>query len=374
MHIVDQGTIYDARQAPAHARFCSFTSTCLMQDGTLLVSFRYGSSKDAADENVAVYTSRDEGRTWARVKMGFEPPVPGYPTGFRGGLINEVRPGVLLGHFQWFDRSDPTRPLADPETQGVLPSRTFIATSTDGGGTWSPYTELDMRPHRGQAATGRVEVLRDGALMLPYESWKEWGDTSRGTHTASVRLSRDGGATWAPAVTVATHPIGRLLYWDQRVAVHPDDGRLIAMFWTHDRDAEQDVDMHVNWGSPDGQEWTTPVSTGLAGQIVAPIVLPDGRVLAAYVHRHDPPSLRALLSDDFGQTWTAAPELVFYDSRSGQEAGSAGKRDFGDYWADMNVWSFGHPAPVVLPSGDVFIAYYAGDSSAMGVHWVRIAL
>lgn len=374
MRVTHRGTIFDATQAPPHERFNCFTSACRMADGTLIVSFRFGSSKDSQDENVRIMASTDEGQTWQVMKASFETPVPGYPTAFRAGGVSEIRPGVLMGHFQWFDRSDPSRPLADPDTQGVLRSKTFIATSTDHGRTWSPYQELDMRPHVGQASTGAVEVLHDGTLLLHYESWKEWHDTSRGTHAANVRLSRDGGETWEPFVTVATHPTGRLLYWDQRLAVSPDDGRLIDMFWTHDREAGEDVEMHINWGTPDAQTWTTPVSTGMKGQISAPLALPGNRVLAAYVHRHDPPSLRAVLSDDLGQTWNVADELIFYDSRSGHEAGLEVKRDFGDYWADMGRWSFGHPAPVRLPNGDVFIAYYGGDSTAMGIHWVRIVI
>jgi hypothetical protein len=52
----------------------------------------------------------------------------------------------------------------------------------------------------------------------------------------------------------------------------------------------------------------------------------------------------------------------------------AGQRDFADYWADMSIWTFGHPAPLLLPGGDVLVAYYAGDEAAMSVHWVRIAV
>jgi len=67
--------------------------------------------------------------------------------------------------------------------------------------------------------------------------------------------------------------------------------------------------------------------------------------------------------------------LVFYEKqRGGREAGMDGPRDFGDYWADMSIWTFGHPAPVRLPNGDVMVAYYAGDETAMSIHWVRLAL
>ena len=97
-------------------------------------------------------------------------------------------------------------------------------------------------------------------------------------------------------------------------------------------------------------------------------------MFAAYVHRNDPPSLRAVLSDDFGKTWTAADELVFYESGAGVEAGRGGTRDLRQMWEDMGRWTFGHPACRQLPSGEIMVAYYAGDSSAMGIHWVKITL
>ena len=78
--------------------------------------------------------------------------------------------------------------------------------------------------------------------------------------------------------------------------VAPDTGELLAMLWTHDRRAGQDVDIHLAWGSADARRWTPPVSTGIAGQICAPLALGGGRVFAAYVHRHHPPSLCAILS------------------------------------------------------------------------------
>jgi hypothetical protein len=82
-----------------------------------------------------------------------------------------------------------------------------------------------------------------------------------------------------------------------------------------------------------------------------------------------------VLSDDLGKTWDTAGELVFYEKEhGGAESGIGGRRDFGDYWSDMNVWTFGHPGPLLLPGGDVLVTYYAGDAGGLSVHWVRIAL
>jgi hypothetical protein len=51
-----------------------------------------------------------------------------------------------------------------------------------------------------------------------------------------------------------------------------------------------------------------------------------------------------------------------------------GKREFADYYEDMRVWSFGHAEPGLLPNGDVFVAFYAGDANSLSVCWVRIAV
>jgi hypothetical protein len=384
MKIVERGILFDASAAAPESRFCTFTTLERLDSGRLLAGFRTGSAKDSADESIRIMASDDDGATWQTVFTGFGDIPPGSGGRLRAVGFTETDPGRLIGVFMWMDRSDPNLPLASPETQGILPTKMLVAESEDGGHTWGPLREVSLQPHKGNALTGNVLALRDGGLALPYEAWKEYHDTSRGQHHAALRLSDDGGQTWTGPQIVAHDDQGRLLFWDQRLAANPEDGRLIAMFWTHDREAQEDVAMHVAWGSPDGRSWTAPVSTGITGQICAPLWLPGGRVFAAYVHRHHPPSLRAILSPDAasaraGQTWSAFEELVFYEKeRGGQESGMGGKRDFGDYWADMSIWTFGHPAAVVLEDpdvrevGDVLVAYYAGDETSMSIHWARI--
>ena len=374
MKLINHGLVFDAATAPRYRAFCSFTDCCILSDGRILVTFRAGSSKDSADENIIIRSSADEGKTWRTAFEGLNLVVDGVAGAWRSGALCEIAPGRLIGSFNWFDRSVPGLPLSNPDTQGTLPSRIFLMESNDGGMTWHDRREVDTRPHEGVAATGAVLRLASGALAVPYEAWKSYYDARPGEHHAVLRISHDGGRTFDPAAIVAHDPPSNLLYWDERVAVNPETGALMGLFWTHDRHSRQDRNIHIAWGSPDGVTWTSPVDTGFGGQIACPLPLPGGRLLMAYVHRHYPPSLRAVLSDDHGKTWDAAGELCFYESGAGRESGMDAKRDFGDYWADMNVWSFGHPIARRLPDGDVFVAFYGGDAHAMGIHWVRIAL
>lgn len=375
MRVVDQGTVFDATGAPRERRFCAWTNPTVLADGTILVSFHSGSAKDSYDENTLIRMSRDGGKTWETACADLDPLViDGVPGSWHSGRTTEIEPGRLLGAFWWVDRSDPSRILCNPETTGTLPCRTFVMDSIDGGRTWQNRREIGMGRFEAVSLMGPPHVLANGDIALPFEAWKTYYDTSYGEHHAILALSHDGGKTFDLPHAVATDPQNRLLFWDNRLAVDPATGRMIGMFWTHNRELQQDVNAHVAWGSPDGKSWTYPVDAGFAGQIPSPLVLPDGRVLAVYVHRHHPPSLRAVLSDDFGKTWDMAHELVFYEKELGQEAGMERARDIEDYYADMRVWSFGHTEARRLPGGDVFVSYYAGDENSLSVRWARIAL
>ena len=137
-----------------------------------------------------------------------------------------------------------------------------------------------------------------------------------------LRAWIDQGATWPNYVTVAHDPDNTLAYWDQRLALHPQTGQLVAMFWTHDFVAGTDRDIHIAWGSADGRDWIDPQGTGLPGQHCQPLALGGALLLAAYTHRRDPPGIRLSLSDDFGRTWDRSRDLMVYDSSAGTESGA----------------------------------------------------
>ena len=376
MKILDQGIVYDATSAPPQRRFCAFTNTTVLSDGRILVAFHAGSAKEAPDENVLMRLSVDGGRTWEAVCDGLPPlAVDGKLGSWHHGRVTERAPGHLLGAFWWLDRSDPARPMINPETTGTLPNRIFLMDSFDDGRTWVNRREVDTRPFPSVALMGAPLVLANGDIAVVSEAWKTYDDPSYGEHSGVLSLSHDGGHTFEPSVAVAHDPTNRLLFWDERLAANPETGRLIGMFWTHDHAAQQDANAHIAWSQTlDGKTWTYPVDAGFAGQIPRPLPLPGGRVLCVYVHRHWPPSLRAILSPDFGRTWDLKGELVFYQHAVGNQAGMDQQRGFADYYADMRVWSFGHVEPGLLPDGSVFASYYAGDSQSLSVRWVRITL
>ena len=373
MDVVASGAIWDARVAPLNQRTASATSAVLLTDGTVLATCRLGSDREGVDGHTAVFSSRDGGDSWEMRSLSLaERAWDGWQGETRGWYVAELTPGELVASVLWTDRSDPARPWVNPRTQGLLGMRVYHLRSTDGGWTWPDRRRIDLGPHPGASNTGPVLRLAGGDLAQPFEHWKTYDDAAPGRPAAWLRLSQDAGHSWTEDVLVACDPANARFYWDQRLEVHPLDGRFVNMFWTHDVRAGRDVDVHIAWGTADGRRWTEPIGTGLPGQHCQPISLGGDRLIAVYSHRGDPPGIRAVLSEDFGRTWNRAGELVVWASEAGREPGSGGPRAQEEYWNDMGAWQFGHPRGAVLPGGEVLVVFYGGSGVTRSARWARV--
>ena len=376
MKLTATGYVYDGRAAPKQQRNCAFTTVYLANDGTLYVSGRWGSERDSLDGHACLFASADGGDTWEKRYDGYGKWNWDVAVGeIKGLTCCELTPGELTATSLWVDRSQTELPFIHPETQGLLPMRIAHSRSLDGGRTWGTPRRMETSPHLAASPCSHAILqLPEGVLAQPYEHWKEYEDTRLGVPAARFRFSTDGGATWPRFTTVAQHPENGIYYWDQRLAQHPETGRIAAMFWTHDPAAGEDVDVHIAWGSADGAEWTSPQPTGLPGQHCQPLSLGGDRLLAAYTHRRNPPGIAVSISEDFGETWVRDRDLMVYDSTVGTESGAAGSRSQSEIWGDMERWRFGHPRAAQLASGEVFVVFYAGDNEVKSARWARLAV
>jgi len=93
MKLINHGLVFDAAAAPRYRAFCSFTDCCILFDGRILVTFRAGSSKDSADENIIIRSSTDEGKTWRTAFEGLNLVVDGVAGAWRSGALCEIAPG-----------------------------------------------------------------------------------------------------------------------------------------------------------------------------------------------------------------------------------------------------------------------------------------
>jgi hypothetical protein len=373
MIIESRGIVYDATHRARSERIAFFPSLCVLRSGAILAGYQIGSQKHAPDGTIRLSRSDDGGLTWQEIPFQFETTRHGVAGSLAAVELVEVEPQRLLLFSTWFDRSDPDRPLFDPVTEGILKSRQVMAISTDGGHTWSSWRELATPGLTGCATTGPVLQWSNGTLAYAFESFKEFDDPKPARHAAWLLISYDGGETFEPPRKVAQHPQHTLYYWDQRLCPAVESGSFIGLFWTHDLAAKRDRPVHWFQSSIyDPDESKLPLQTTIPGQIAAPLLLDDQRLLAFVVNRESPGTLTLWLSPDGGQTWPQESHWVVHRHLElAQLTQGQDNIDFKAYWEDMGKWSFGHPVIRRLPDGKILLGYYAGTPDSMSIHWVR---
>ncbi len=375
MHILDRGLVYDASPQPADRRIAFFSGLCVLRGGSILCVFQVGSGKHSPDSTLGLCRSRDGGATWQELSTRFETIVDGTPGSLSAGAVVESGPGQLQLLATWFDRSDPERPLFDPATEGILHSKLLHAVSDDEGDTWSRWKQLPTPGLTGCSTTGPVVEWADGRLACAFESYKQFDDPSPARHGAWIIASRDAAGTYGPPLLVAQDPRDEIYYWDQRLCPTGQPGEFVGLFWTHDRANQRDLNVHLRRATVIGDAIQCgPIqSTTIQGQIAAPLVLDDGRLLAFVVDRNRPGTMKLWVSRDMGHTWPPDECLLIHEHDERAAVTQATDNvDFAQYWEDMGKWSFGHPAIRRLDERRVLLAYYAGTPEAMSVHWVRV--
>ena len=375
MHLENSGLIFDATARPASQRVAAFVSLCPLRSGSILCGFQLGSRKHDPASTIGLCRSRDGGETWEQLPTRFEHTLDGIPGSLGSAEMVEVEPGRLLLLSTWFDRSDPDRPLFDPDTEGILHSRQLRAFSADEGRSWSSWEPLVIPGLTGCSSCGPLLKWPDGTIAYPFESYKEFDDPSPANHGAWLLVSRDGGRTFDAPLLVAQDPRHKVYYWDQRLCIGAGRGEFIGMFWTHYLEQKKDLAVHFRRASLHDNDFRKlPITrTDIPGQISAPLMLEDGRLLTFVVYRGKPATMTLWQSGDGGTTWPKSDSLVVYTHQE-QAMLSQGDRDvdYAQYWEDMTRWSFGHPAIRPLGDGRVLLAFYAGTPDCMSVRWARV--
>ena len=374
LEMVAEGLIFDARQAGVEAAVNYNGSLLPLASGVLLAGWQCGREKHTPTNTLRLAESRDDGHSWSLLSWEFDSHWQGIKGSFLVAEMVEVEVGRVLLFTTWVDRSDPQRPLFDPETEGLLPTRLLCAESRDEGRSWSDWREVPTPGLTGCAITGPVLRWSDGTIACAFESFKEYDDPRPVEPAAWVVVSRDGGQSFNAPWLVARHPQDAHYYWDQRLVADAAPGFFWAMFWTHDRVQQRDLNVHMLQASINEEAGASasPVETCLPGQIAACGLTEDGQCAVLVVDRGSPGTLTLWQSADGGASWPEDARLVVYvhQERAALTQGREGI-DYAEYWEDMAKWSFGHPVVRRCPDGWL-LAWYAGSPDRMSLHWGRV--
>jgi len=372
MTVKDQGTLAQGR-AGSESAVCIFPAVATLSDGTVLATYRAGSTKDCADESAHLLRSEDGGRTWSAPIALDTPMLDGKRGGLRVCYVTELSPGRLLAAAMWIDHeTHPGQPLFNPETEGCLAMAIVLAESANGGRTWTPWRAVPMPDEIGPPSlTNPILKLPDGRLAMSIETNKHYLDSSKWYQRVVFFYSDDEGQSWSGPTVIAQDPTGRIFNWDQRACV-AQDGRVATFAWTYDSEAKTYLNIHRRLSDDGGETWSPAEDLGITDQAGHPAVLPDGRVLLTWVDRFHSCSIRARLARDVAAPFAADTELTIYTH--GKAGGRSDLGTTADTLSDMGVWSFGLPYAETLPDGDVMVVYYAGTQEQMDVRFARLGI
>jgi hypothetical protein len=309
------------RRRPAEQRFFAGAGTkgvvvCRHPDGSLVLASRTAS----------IHRSTDEGRTWTKIA---EISRPGQlPNTFAFGVTSKGT--YLMGYGTLLRPADPAN--------GVLSIRQInITRSEDGGRTWTA-DRLQPGPMRygGGGDGSRITELSDGMIVMGCGTASNDPARKEGYRGDVMLRSRDDGRTWddwtvlPPGSNESNFlelPSGELLCATryERDAASEDyfavqSGGDAADGWpppSRNRCGEGRYKNEAVMFSGDrGYNWSTPELVTRIHMVSADVVLlPDGRVVLTYDHKHACGGPRAIVSADAGRTWEPQVYLLAYHTR-----------------------------------------------------------
>lgn len=372
MNIVSSGIVY-ATGRRSDRRSCAFPAICISASGRWLCAFRAAPEKSAlTGQHPLVTWSDDEGYSWAEPVAPFPPiEVEGKPGNFRTAAMTPLADRTIIAAVSWVDQSDPSLSYYNPQTEGLLDTRTFLSRSLDDGVTWSALELVDTAPFKVPTPlTGPILQLHNGDLACQFELNKHYWDRSVWRHSSVLMFSKDGGLSWPASSITSNDPTNHVFYWDQRPGVLAD-GRVLDFFWTYDNREAAYLNIHARVSTDHGRNWSDMWDTHVPGQPAAPVSLREGGIAMVFVDRTGTPTIKMRTSNDGSQTWPEASEIVLHAAPIPPQ--STLKAGMNDAWSEMSKFSVGLPATAQTLDGDVVVVYYAGPHcDETSIHWVKV--
>ena len=209
----------------------------------------------------------------------------------------------------------------------------YIQLSRDRGHTWEGPFPLPSFGFAWVQVKVDYLVRPDGVVLLFVTVGHK--DGRRGDRFVAVYATTDSGLTWnyLSAIQPTTPDAGFVNRYYASPVLLPD-GRILAALRCQ-------IDARNAWpelfeSADGGRTWHFVTRISDWGGPTHLLRLADGRLLASYGYRIVPYGIRARISADDGRTWE--PELILR--------------------ADAGSWDLGYPRAVQLGNGQVMVAYY----------------
>jgi len=208
----------------------AFPGLCLVDERTLLVVYRKGTTHASDKGSIVSRISRDLGQTWSDEAVVYADST--YDS--RDPCVTKLSDGTIIMNFF----------LSDYTTGDVPEDGVRIMKSADGGSTWTDPITVDAGFTDWCASSGPIVELSDGTLLLPVYGQ----DTGDSLDSSRLLKSTDGGTTWGDEAVIATSIFGHV----QEPNIVDLGDSLIAMLRYYD---EPDGYIAAVWSGDGGDTW-----------------------------------------------------------------------------------------------------------------------
>jgi len=298
----------------------AFPGMCKLEDGTLIVVYRKGTSHADDKGKIVMKTSSDLGLTWSSESTIYEDPT--YDV--RDPCITRLSDGTLIVSFSKRDHS-----AGSSLVDGV-----YVIKSTDNGASWGPPINVNSSFTEWCMCSAPVIELPNGDLLLGLYG-RNTGDSY---DSASCIKSTDGGDTWGSESIIGNGPTDGRSYQEPNLVLLAN-GDILALLRTSD-----DV-IYASSSTDSGASWSTPQAKFTGSGSPRTICLNSGTLLCVY---------RA-------KTTGSANEIA---SRISRDNGSTWTPDWAEFFVDVTEKAMEYAAPVEVVNGMVAVAYSLENSGS----------
>lgn len=359
--------IYENPLPQLKSRQALFPSLAEVKPGRLIASFAIGEAFESVDLSTYISLSDDGGATWGAPHRVLDKTNDSVPTSDFGKLTVMPDGKIMLFGYAYL-RPDPSLPMGNPETGGLLDDYIFYAISKDGGKTFSEPKKADCAwgPH--VEASAPLTVLRDGTWISPITGFPDWSGKMTGKMCGRALRSTDSGKSWNDDAVCMDFGDRAVTCYEQRIC-ELESGKLVCIGWNEDVDEGVLLNNHYTVSTDGGKTWSEPRDTGVRGQASSVCAIGGDKLLALHsMRRHtDRPGILARVIDASCGEWRVIDEEIVWEP--------ATPLIKNDKMADIFAFlKFGQPSAIKLSSGEIMMIHWFMENGQYNVGVTKIDL
>lgn len=366
MQVLNESIIYENELPQLRSRHSLFPFCSQLNDGTILASHAIGEAFESVDMTSYLSRSLDCGFTFSKPEQMFHLQTNSiYSDTCK---ITKLPDGRLVALGYAYNRSDPEKPIGNPQTGGLLDDVVFISYSQDEGLSWSSWDILDTSWGNHAEASAPLTVLQSGSWVTPITGFKTWEGKTIGRNCGRLLRSDDEGRTWSDQTICMCFDDQNISCYEQRLC-QLDSGRIICIGWNEHLINGTLYPNHFTISDDDGRTFSDPVSTGIYGQASSVCAVGGEQLLALHAVRKDcnRPGIYAFRVDLSKGKWDMVDELLIWEPDHPVVADNRMARIFA-------YLKFGQPGAIRLHDDSCLISYWREKNCQYITSVIRLIL